>query len=197
MMYLFVKAAIATTPLAPTPPPRMDSSHTNSNMSTFKPDSENNSGKGSPGIPTPDYDTMTTINSSLEPKIEMNKIRISSPEPHSSSKVLVKKTKSADPRTKTFSKRHPPVIETTSNGTSGSGSVNSFKVSSTENLEMQEKVSTANYFKLVRHIHASESEAGDQFNFGPSQIQVRNTIKLKFKVSWRMKKKSSLKFFIL
>ena len=185
MMYLFVKAAITNTPLAPTPPPRMDSSHTN--MSTFKPDE--NSGKGSPGIPTPDYDTMTTINSSLEPKIEMNKIRISSPEPHS--KVLVKKTKS-DPRTKTFSKRHPPVIETTSNGTSGSGSVNSFKVSSTENLEMQEKVSTANYFELVRHIHAAESEAGDQFNFGPSQIQVRN-IKLKFKVSWRMKKKIFLK----
>ena len=89
-----------------------------------------------------------------------------------SSKVLVK-TKS-DPRTKTFSKRHPPVVETASNSASVSGSsVTSFKSKSTENLlDIQEKVPTANYFELVRHVHAAESEVGDQFNFGPSQIQV-------------------------
>jgi hypothetical protein len=39
-------------------------------------------------------------------------------------------------------------------------------------LDIQEKVPTANYFELVRHVHAAESEVGDQFNFGPSQIQV-------------------------
>ena len=143
------------------------------------------SDSGSPGIPTPDYDTMTTvINSSPEPKIEINRMRISSPEPSlttSYTKNLVKKTKS-DPRTKTFSKRHPPVVESVSNssgassGGSTSGPLNSRKVSkssSTEALDgMQEKVPAANYFELVRHVHAAESEAGDQFNFGPSQMQV-------------------------
>ena len=107
-------------------------------------------------------------------------MRISSPEPSlttSYTKNLVKKTKS-DPRTKTFSKRHPPVVESVSNssGASSSGGSSSRKVSkssSTEALDgMQEKVPAANYFELVRHVHAAESEASDQFNFGPSQMQV-------------------------
>merc|ERR1711935_766253 len=95
-------------------------------LSSFKSDENSvNSDIGSPGIPTPDYDTMTTIaNSSPEPKnsIEINRMRISSPEPSTktSSKILVKKAKSSDPRTKTFSKRHPTLVETVSSSSGAS-----------------------------------------------------------------------------
>merc|ERR1712008_627706 len=62
------------------------------------------------------------------------------------------------------------------------GSVTSFKSKSTENLlDIQEKVPTANYFELVRHVHAVESEVGDQFNFGPSQVQHKDK-NVRFKV---------------
>ena len=93
-MYLTLKiisAVITNTPLVPTPPPRMDSSHTNMSpefSSVLKvADNSGSSGSGSPGIPTPDYDTMTTnfSSGSPEPKIDMNKMRISSPEPSNSS----------------------------------------------------------------------------------------------------------------
>jgi hypothetical protein len=87
-----ISAVITNTPLVPTPPPRMESSHLANMSSEFASvlKVEENSGSsdsGSPGIPTPDYDTMTTNFSSAspEPKIDMNKMRISSPEPSNSS----------------------------------------------------------------------------------------------------------------
>merc|ERR1739838_1085374 len=90
------------------------------------------------------------------------------------------------------SKRHPTLVETVSSSSGASsgdssGPLSSFKVSkaaSTENLDgpVQEKVPTANYFELVRHVHAAESEAGDQFNFGPSQMQQKDK-NVRFNVS--------------
>ncbi len=78
--------------MVPTPPPRIESSHLTNMSSEFASvlkveENSGSSGSGSPGIPTPDYDTMTTnfSSGSPEPKIDMNKLRISSPEPSNSS----------------------------------------------------------------------------------------------------------------
>jgi hypothetical protein len=100
-------------------PPSLMTSSPAPPLSTFKPLS--GSGSGSPGIPTPDYDTNS--GSSPEPVVIIETTRSKGVKPipipivTSISSPIIKKS---NPRTKTFSKRHPPHTEV--------GSLDSFSV---------------------------------------------------------------------